>query len=146
MTANAVADISTGLKRFLLIVFLVVPTVNFGVFLLPVGDQQISDMPQTRVDAAGYAFSIWGIIFAAMIAFSVVIQRDGNGNRLLGAGLDHRDCIANDPFTGPGVRRHDRLGIDRDRSTRPATQFQTDIGTLFAALSYRFSTEVFSDS
>ncbi|QDT09268.1 hypothetical protein [Planctomycetes bacterium K23_9] len=63
------------LKRTLLAVFLLVPIVNFGVFLLPGGDRQFANMVSTRVDAAGYAFSIWGIIFAMMIAFSILVQR-----------------------------------------------------------------------
>ena len=53
-----------------LIVFILVPLVNFGVPIFSVDGERFADDPQTRVAAAGYAFAIWGVIFTGMICFS----------------------------------------------------------------------------
>ena len=52
-----------------LVTFLAVAVVNF----LPVGERRFEDDADTLVTAAGYAFSIWGIIFTGLIGFSVVL-------------------------------------------------------------------------
>ncbi len=66
----------------LLVTFIVVTVVNF----LPIGERRFEDDADTLVTAAGYAFSIWGVIFLGMIGFSVVLAK------------------ANEPDT-PGLRR-----------------------------------------
>lgn len=72
--------------------FLAVAAVNF----YPFGDRRFEDDADTLVTAAGYAFSIWGIIFTGLIGFSVVLataaEADTPGMRravrgLLAAGL-----------------------------------------------------------
>lgn len=62
-------------RAVLLIVFILVPIANYAGFLLPGAEDQFSDDPQTLVNAAGYAFSIWAVIFTGMIAFSIQMLR-----------------------------------------------------------------------
>ena len=50
------------LRILLLIIFILVPVVNFGLPRLLIEGDQFADAPSTRVDAAGYAFAIWGVI------------------------------------------------------------------------------------
>lgn len=71
---------SNGLRLALFLTFVVVPLANYLPFID--GTDQFIDDPETRVDAAGYAFSIWGIIFLGMIAFSYNVwkQKDGLGS------------------------------------------------------------------
>ena len=52
-----------------LVTFLAVAVVNF----LPIGERRFEDDADTLVTAAGYAFSIWGIIFTGLIGFSVLL-------------------------------------------------------------------------
>ena len=52
-----------------LVTFLAVAVANF----LPIGERRFEDDADTLVTAAGYAFSIWGIIFTGLIGFSVVL-------------------------------------------------------------------------
>ncbi len=61
------------LKWALLLTFLLVPLVNY----IPVlqDADRFADDANTRVDAAGYAFSIWGVIFLGMIGFAGLIFR-----------------------------------------------------------------------
>ena len=54
-----------------LLTFLAVTVVNFW----PVGERRFEDDADTLVNAAGYAFSIWGVIFIGLIGFSVVLAR-----------------------------------------------------------------------
>ncbi len=57
--------------RFLLLVFIAVPIVNFGAPLFPGGEQQFADYGTSRVDAAAYAFSIWAVIFIGMVGLTI---------------------------------------------------------------------------
>lgn len=52
-----------------LVTFILVTIVNF----LPIGERRFEDDAETLVTAAGYAFSIWGVIFLGMIGFSIVL-------------------------------------------------------------------------
>ena len=52
-----------------LLTFIAVTVVNF----LPIGERRFEDDADTLVTAAGYAFSIWGVIFIGLIGFSVVL-------------------------------------------------------------------------
>jgi len=54
-----------------LLLFIVVTVVNFW----PIGERRFEDDANTLVDAAGYAFSIWGVIFLGMIGFSIVLAK-----------------------------------------------------------------------
>ena len=61
-----------ALYRFLPVVtFVAVTVVNFW----PRDDGRFDDDPETLVAAAGYAFSIWGVIFLGLIGFSVVLAK-----------------------------------------------------------------------
>lgn len=64
-------------KWWLLLTFLLVPLVNYIPVLLRV--DQFMDDAETRVDAAGYAFSIWGVIFLGMIGFAYTLFREKDG-------------------------------------------------------------------
>lgn len=56
-----------------LIVFILVPLVNYVVpQVLQQGDR-FADDAQTRVNAAAYAFAIWGVIFTGMIWFTAFV-------------------------------------------------------------------------
>ncbi|MEM8583562.1 MAG: hypothetical protein AAGF87_04790 [Bacteroidota bacterium] len=61
-----------GLYRLLLLTFIAVPVANYLPFLLADGraEARFADDNFTYVQAAGYAFSIWGIIFIGMILFA----------------------------------------------------------------------------
>lgn len=74
---------TTRLRRALLATFIAVPLVNYGVFLLPSGRNQFADDAETLVDAAGYGFSIWGLIFLGMLAFSIYQLNRDNGTPAL---------------------------------------------------------------
>lgn len=64
--------------RYLLLgTFLLVPAVNYLSFLFARDDSRFDDGLEVRIDAAGYAFSIWGVIFIGMIAFSFFQLRHG---------------------------------------------------------------------
>lgn len=54
-----------------LVTFAVATLVNF----LPLGERRFEDDAQTLVTVAGYAFSIWGVIFIGLIGFSVLLVR-----------------------------------------------------------------------
>ncbi len=56
--------------------FVVVTVVNFGSRWFPGGAEQFRNMPDTRIDAAGYAFPIiWSLIFFGMIGFAMDLIR-----------------------------------------------------------------------
>ncbi|MEM6878634.1 MAG: hypothetical protein AAF544_08755 [Bacteroidota bacterium] len=61
-----------GLYRLLLLTFIAVPIANYLPFALADGraEARFADDNFTYVQAAGYAFSIWGIIFIGMILFA----------------------------------------------------------------------------
>ena len=58
-------------RTILLVTFLAVPLANYLPFLFTDGSGRFADDAVTRVDAAGYAFSIWGLIFLGMVAFAL---------------------------------------------------------------------------
>lgn len=60
-----------------MLTFLLVPVVNYIPVLLDV--DQFRDDAATRVDAAGYAFSIWGVIFLGMIGFAYTLFKEKDG-------------------------------------------------------------------
>lgn len=64
-------------KWCLLLTFLLVPVVNYIPVILRV--DQFMDDANTRVDAAGYAFSIWGLIFLGMIGFAYSLFKEKDG-------------------------------------------------------------------
>ncbi|MEO0789141.1 MAG: hypothetical protein AAFY36_10775 [Bacteroidota bacterium] len=61
-----------NLYRLLLLTFLAVPVANYLPFALADGraEARFADDNFTYVQAAGYAFSIWGVIFIGMILFA----------------------------------------------------------------------------
>jgi hypothetical protein len=62
---------STRTWRYLLVAtFILVPVANYLPFLLELDTNRFADDMETRVDAAGYAFSIWGVIFTGMLLFA----------------------------------------------------------------------------
>ncbi|PPK85559.1 hypothetical protein CLV84_2460 [Neolewinella xylanilytica] len=61
----------------LLLTFLLVPIANYLPILLDVSQDRFTNGTDTRVDAAGYAFSIWGVIFTGMILFAAFQFRAG---------------------------------------------------------------------
>ena len=52
-----------------LVVFAAATLVNF----LPLGERRFEDDAETLVTVAGYAFSIWGVIFLGLLGFSLVV-------------------------------------------------------------------------
>jgi len=61
-------ELKMNLRKIQFIVFLIVPIVNFGVnFFLP---SAFEEVPKVLIQPAGYAFSIWGLIFLGMIIYS----------------------------------------------------------------------------
>ena len=60
-------------KISLLIVFICVVLANFVLSPILSDGNQFADDPETRVAAAGYAFAIWGIIFAGMLMFPLFL-------------------------------------------------------------------------
>ena len=67
----------------LLLLFIVMPVVNFSGAFWPGGENRFTDDPKTRIEAAGYAFSIWFVIFTGMIAFSVHVLKNEPWTRSL---------------------------------------------------------------
>ncbi|WP_116106774.1 hypothetical protein [Lewinella sp. IMCC34191] len=68
-------DNSTSLRTWriiLLVTFILVPVANYLPILLDISQDRFTDGADTRVDAAGYAFSIWGVIFTGMILFAAL--------------------------------------------------------------------------
>ena len=63
------------LRILLVIVFVLVPLANFGLPPLLIEGSQFAGDASTRVDAAGYAFAIWGVIFTGMLLFSIYLLR-----------------------------------------------------------------------
>jgi hypothetical protein len=62
---------STRTWRYLLLAtFILVPIANYLPFLLELDTNRFADDMEARVDAAGYAFSIWGVIFTGMLLFA----------------------------------------------------------------------------
>lgn len=67
---------SRSLPWALLVMFVVVTVVNFGSRWFPGGAEQFRNMPDTRIDAAGFAFPIiWSLIFFGMIGFAIDLIR-----------------------------------------------------------------------
>ncbi|NJO86921.1 MAG: hypothetical protein HC821_02415 [Lewinella sp.] len=66
-----------GLRLAALLVFMLVPLVNY--LAVANGSSQFDDDVPTRVDAADYAFSIWGLIFGGMLLFSWALWRQKDG-------------------------------------------------------------------
>ena len=77
----------SALRWTLLLVFIAVPIINF----LPIGDDRFEDDVSTLVDPAGFAFSIWGLIFLGMLVFSWLLfsgkELDSQGLRQAATGL-----------------------------------------------------------
>lgn len=67
----------------LLLLFIIMPVVNFSAAFWPGGENRFTDDPETRIEAAGYAFSIWFVIFSGMIAFSVHVLKNEPWTRSL---------------------------------------------------------------
>ena len=59
----------------LLVVFILVPVANYLPILLGISQDAFTRGSSTYVDPAGYAFSIWGLIFIGMIVFAVLQRR-----------------------------------------------------------------------
>jgi hypothetical protein len=81
MEADSSTDHPSGrtLPWILLFTFIVVTVVNFGARWLPGGADQFRNMPDTRIDAAAYAFPvIWSLIFFGMIGFAIDLIRNPN--------------------------------------------------------------------
>ncbi len=66
----SVSPATRNWRYVLLAVFLLVPVANYLPILLDVDQTRFTNGMQTRVDAAGYGFSIWGVIFTGMIIFA----------------------------------------------------------------------------
>lgn len=68
-------DMSDGLRQFVtVVVFVITIVVNGAANVLPINGQQtreISDRFDVFVVPAGYVFSIWGVIYVALLAFTV---------------------------------------------------------------------------
>lgn len=58
------------LRYLLLATFILVPVINYLPFAWGNAQGRFNENYETRVDAAGYAFSIWGVIFLGMIIFA----------------------------------------------------------------------------
>ena len=59
----------------LLVVFVLVPVVNYLPIVLDVSQDAFTQGSSTYIDPASYAFSIWGLIFLGMIVFAVLQRR-----------------------------------------------------------------------
>ena len=59
----------------LLAIFVLVPLLNFGLPPLLNANDRFADDASTRVDAAGYAFAIWGVIFTGMLGFAFSMRQ-----------------------------------------------------------------------
>ncbi len=57
------------MRKLQLVVFILVALVNFGVQAFT--DSPFDDDPEVLIQPAGYAFSIWGVIFLGMLIYSV---------------------------------------------------------------------------
>jgi hypothetical protein len=66
----AVSSATRSWRYVLLATFILVPIANYLPFLLELDTNRFADDMETRVDAAGYAFSIWGVIFTGMLLFA----------------------------------------------------------------------------
>ena len=76
--------ISTQTWRYLLLVtFIAVPVANYLPIVLNVSQTRFTQDIATRVDAAGYGFSIWGVIFTGMILFAVFQLRNTRKTKTL---------------------------------------------------------------
>ncbi len=64
----------------LLVTFILVPIANYLPIVLNIDQDRFTNGTDTRVDAAGYAFSIWGVIFTGMILFAVFQFRGARGS------------------------------------------------------------------
>ena len=79
--------LSTQVWRYLLLVtFIAVPVANYLPFILDVGQRRFADDAATRVDAAGYAFGIWGLIFTGMLVFAALQLRNPRKTKSLKRG------------------------------------------------------------
>ncbi|MGB3800449.1 MAG: hypothetical protein WA952_11605 [Lewinella sp.] len=79
-------DNSTSLRTWriiLLVTFILVPLANYLPIVLDISQDRFTDGADTRVDAAGYAFSIWGVIFTGMILFAALQFRTREATRHL---------------------------------------------------------------
>lgn len=56
----------------LLITFIIVPVANYLPIVIGVTQDRFANDVTTRVDAADYAFSIWGVIFTGMLVFAIL--------------------------------------------------------------------------
>ena len=65
--------ISTKVWRYLLLAtFILVPIANYLPIVLDVSQDRFTNDAVTRVNAAGYGFSIWGVIFTGMLLFAAL--------------------------------------------------------------------------
>lgn len=63
--------LSTNTWRYLLLAtFIIVPIANYSPIVLNVSQDRFTNDAVTRVNAAGYGFSIWGVIFTGMLLFA----------------------------------------------------------------------------
>ena len=82
--------LSTRVWRYLLLItFLAVPIVNYLPFVIGDAQRRFDDEAATRVDAAGYAFSIWGLIFTGMIVFAALELRNSRKTKALKRGYQY---------------------------------------------------------
>ena len=70
-------------RIILLIVFILVPVANYLPILLDVSQDRFTNGTDTRIDAAGYAFSIWGVIFTGMLLFAFFQLRSADDSPYL---------------------------------------------------------------
>ena len=59
-------------RIILLVTFILVPVANYLPIVLDVSQDRFTNGTDTRVDAAGYAFAIWGVIFTGMLLFAAL--------------------------------------------------------------------------
>ena len=67
---------TTTWRYILLVTFILVPVVNYLPFASGDAQGRFNEDYTTRVDAAGYAFSIWGVIFTGMLLFACFQLRE----------------------------------------------------------------------
>ena len=73
----AVSPATRRWRYILLGTFILVPLVNYlPVIFAESPGERFADDTETRVDAAGYAFSIWGLIFLGMLLFAALQLRN----------------------------------------------------------------------
>ena len=63
------------LLRTLLLTFILVPIVNFGIFIFDPEGQRFDQGPEVLFEPAGYAFSIWSLIFIGMIIWAYQVMK-----------------------------------------------------------------------